>query len=129
MRDTSNDTVEGHHREIERVRAYVRERAETTSIRIVAGYIGLGHSTVHNFLSGATPHPRVRRTLVEWYRTQISGDGLLEAVEAALAELCSRVPADFTLRTRGEILSAMETAYSDAGLNPPSWLTSAKKDA
>lgn len=76
--------------EIEAVRACARDRAERTSVRIVAGEIGLGHSTVHTFLHGASPHPRARRALVHWYRTRMGGDAVANAVRAALAGMRPR---------------------------------------
>jgi hypothetical protein len=60
------------------VREYARERAELSSLRKVAPEIGLGHSTLHNFLKGANPHPRVWRALRTWYAeasTRDAGDG------------------------------------------------------
>jgi hypothetical protein len=49
------------------VREFARERAERSSLRILAPEMGLGHSTLHNFLSGADPHPRIWSKLREWY--------------------------------------------------------------
>jgi hypothetical protein len=114
--------------EIETVRAYARDRAEQTSVRAVAKETGLGPSTVHNFLHGVVPHPRVRRALVHWYWTRMGGDAVIIAVQAALAELCGRVPAPLQLRTRYGLLDVIEGAYVESGLEPPGWLAEVRDD-
>jgi transcriptional regulator with XRE-family HTH domain len=74
--------------QIEVVRAYARERSERTSLREVAGEIGVGASTLHNFLRGSTPHPRIRLKLAAWYRERMPEDtGALSARNAAAALL------------------------------------------
>jgi hypothetical protein len=49
------------------VREVAGEHAEQSTLRGLAPDIGIGHTTLHNFLSGANPHPRVWRALREWY--------------------------------------------------------------
>jgi hypothetical protein len=41
--------------DIEQVRAHAAQRVNKSSLRVLAPEIGLGHSTLHNFLDGAAP--------------------------------------------------------------------------
>jgi DNA repair protein RadC len=52
------------------VREFARERAQRSSLRILASEIGIGHTTLNNFLDGAKPHPRIWRALREWYERE-----------------------------------------------------------
>jgi hypothetical protein len=111
---------------IDPVREYARDRAEQTSIRHLAADIGLGHSTVHNFLNGAAPHPRVRRRLVEWYlaRTGQAPEYAEETYAAALDVLVRELPAESRDQARGGLLRALAAMHDDLGLPVPPWLAS-----
>jgi hypothetical protein len=71
---------------IEAVRSYANNVVNLASLRAVATTIPLSHSTLHNFLDGADPHPRVRRILFAWYKRQ-HGEGA--EVRATLDTLVS----------------------------------------
>ena len=111
---------------IDPVREYARDRAEQTSIRHLAADIGLGHSTVHNFLNGAAPHPRGRRRLVEWYlaRTGQAPEYAQETYSAALEVLVRELPAESREQARGGLLRALAAMHDDLGLPVPPWLAS-----
>jgi hypothetical protein len=96
---------------IEDVRALAQERAEQTSIRAAAEEIGLGHSTVHNFLRGAEPHPRVRRKLLAWYAWGAAPDGGVKAAGEALDALTEGLPGEHRVRARAVLLDVVEQAH------------------
>lgn len=109
---------------IEPVREYARDRAEQTSIRHLAADVGLGHSTVHNFLNGAAPHPRVRRKLVEWYlaRTGQAPEYAEETYAAALEVLVRQLPAENREQARAGLVRALRDMHHELGLPVPPWL-------
>lgn len=108
---------------IEDVRELARDRAEQSSLRHLAPEIGVGHSTLHNFLNGAAPHPRVRRLLALWYlrETGAAGDEqeTLTPYTSALEVLLGGVPAAARNRATGELLDVLDRGYGTA---KPSWL-------
>jgi hypothetical protein len=74
------------------VRDLAREHAERSSLCLLAPEIGLGHTTLHNFFSGAAPHPRVRRLLGLWYlRVTGSPEDKLRTYVAAVDVLLADV--------------------------------------
>jgi hypothetical protein len=110
---------------IDEVRELARDHAERTSLRQLAPEIGLGHSTLHNFLSGAAPHPRVRRLLGLWYLRVTGGsaeDFSLRPYAAALDVLLAEVPAESRGRAAGEVLDVLERGYAASGAGIPPWL-------
>jgi hypothetical protein len=105
------------------VRERVRDRAEQTSIRWVAEEIGLGHSTVHNFLNGAAPHPRGRRKLLAWYALWGAPDQGAGAARDALNALTSGLPDAYRARTQTAIVEVVEQAHFAAGnADVPAWV-------
>jgi hypothetical protein len=114
---------------IEPVREFARDRAEQSSIRTLAADIGLGHSTVHNFLGGAAPHPRVRRQLVEWYlsRTGQSPEYSEQAYTAALDVLLGPLPPGSRPRARQNMLAALERTHAELGIPVPDWLSALRE--
>jgi hypothetical protein len=111
---------------LEAMRELARDHAERTSLRHLAPEIGLGHSTLHNFLNGATPHPRVRRLLGLWYLRMTSGEGgaaeSVEAYASALEILLGDLPASSRERAADEVLDVVERGYQTAGRTRPGWL-------
>lgn len=108
------------------VREFAKDAVEASSIRDVAAHIGIGHSTLANFLNGANPHPRIRRRLGEWYLLQL-GDTSIPA--AALAALTRSLPADALEPARRAILAALEKAHNDAGVESPTWIAELSEPA
>lgn len=112
---------------IEAVRELARDHAERTSLRHLAPEIGLGHTTLHNFLNGAAPHPRVRRLLGAWYLRVTGGaaEAESESVQpyaSALKILLGGLPAESRDRAAGEVLDVVERGYEGAGRERPGWL-------
>ena len=83
---------------LEVLRDFVRAHAELTSIRAVAGEVGVGRTTLHSFLNEeTTPHPRVRRLLGLWYLTKVNEAPDIDVIRpyaAALSILVSSLPED-----------------------------------
>lgn len=74
---------------VEVLRDYALAAAERSSTRAVAESVGIGRTTLHNFLrEGTKPHPRIRRLVALWYiaetdRGQVNTDAcemLLSAI-------------------------------------------------
>ncbi len=116
---------------IDAVRELARDHAERSSLRQLAPEIGLGHSTLHNFLSGAAPHPRVRRLLGLWYLrvTGAAGDDDLRPYASALDMLLAGVPAELRERAAGEVLDVLERGYAGSGKDAPAWLAALRQRA
>jgi hypothetical protein len=120
-------TTPTHPRDVpvEAVRELARERAERTSLRHLAPEIGLGHSTLHNFINGAAPHPRVRLLLAEWYLRETGGAGGRESVQpyvSALEILLAGLPPGSRERARDEVLDVVERGFTRAGRERPGWM-------
>jgi len=111
---------------IDAVRELARDRAEQTSLRHLAPEIGLGHSTLHNFLNGAAPHPRVRRLLGLWYLRETGAAGAeeesLRPYTSALDLLLGGVPATARRGAAGDVLDVLERGYTAGGGRKPGWL-------
>lgn len=110
---------------VDAVRELARDRAEQSSLRTLAPEIGVGHSTLHNFLNGAAPHPRVRRLLGLWYLRQTGGapadEEAVRPYASALDILVGEVPAEARGRAMEEVLDVLERGY--AGGKVPGWIS------
>jgi hypothetical protein len=53
--------------DIDRVRAFAKERVEMMSLRAVAADIGMSYTGLFSFLHGGEPYSRNRRQLATWY--------------------------------------------------------------
>lgn len=107
------------------VREMARDRSERSSIRQVAGEMGMGASTLHNFLRGAEPHPRVRRVLAEWYSRQVAREGAEyhdSAYTSALQVLLAALPNDKRGTAADEVLGTIERLHLQSGTPLPWWL-------
>ncbi|WP_420125279.1 hypothetical protein [Longimicrobium sp.] len=99
---------------VEVIRRFAQDETELTSIRHVAGEVGLGRTTLHKFVAGETvPHPRVRRLLALWYlRRNADANGAHAvrpdswALVSLLASSC--VPDDLRADAAREILDVLE---------------------
>jgi len=110
---------------IEAVRELARDRSERSSIRHLADKMGLGHSTLHNFIRGATPHPRIRRTLAEWYVREIGsgGDEYPDvAYASAVQVLVAGLPDAARPDAAGDVISLLQRLHEQHGLPQPGWL-------
>jgi hypothetical protein len=117
---------------IEAVRELARDRAEQSSLRHLAPEIGLGHSTLHNFLNGAAPHPRVRRLLGIWYLRQTGAaqadDETVRPYASALDILLAGVPAAAREHATRDVLDVLERGYAPTG-KTPDWITALRDRA
>lgn len=99
---------------IETVRAWVRDEAEASSLRLVARRAGLGRTTLKKFIDGETsPHPRIRRSLTLLYLSSVA--------DAALDVLTANVPDQAKAEARGALLELVARLHTAEGVNPPSW--------
>jgi hypothetical protein len=115
------DPLEAHPL-IEAAREYLQARQEHASIRILASHIGVYPSTLHNFLSGAHPQPRIRRKILDWYGQQTDRGHL--AVRNALAALLVGIPERERDGARRDVLRALADAYRRGLVEPPVWTQS-----
>ena len=111
---------------IDAVRDLAREHTERSSLRQFAPEIGLGHSTLHNFLNGAAPHPRVRRLLGLWYLRVTGGEDPEEELRpyvAAMDVLLAGVHESARAHARGVLLECVsDHVYGASGGESPDWL-------
>lgn len=110
---------------IEIVRELARHRAEQRTLRYVASQIGVGLSTLHNFVRGAMPHPRIRQKLAEWYVREVGqgGDAYPDvAYASAVQVLVAGIPADRRKDAAEDLVSLLEALHSKHGLPTPPWL-------
>lgn len=109
---------------VDELRRRARHECKQRSQREVAAEIGVGRTTLHNFVTRETsPHPRVRNLLHKWYQARAVRDG---AASAALAALLDGLPAEIATAAHGRLLDAVEWAHHEAEREPPAWLTTAR---
>lgn len=106
--------------DVDAMREWYQEQVERTSIRQVAKLCGIGRSSLHNFLNGASPHPRLRRLLAKYYLEQRS-DGMQDVLDA-LAVLISGIEGEDRGRLQHAIVGLVEQAYCARGAEPPRWI-------
>ncbi|HEX6042828.1 hypothetical protein [Longimicrobium sp.] len=107
------------HEDVKQTRRAVRAAAEKSSLRKLASVIGLGHSTLHNFISGAMPHPKVRRILHDWY-VQQEGPGPLQPAE--LDHLLRDLPDYICEQVRPHLARVLAGGYAEGAIEAPAWL-------
>jgi predicted transcriptional regulator len=110
---------------VDALRAYVRERSASTSIRAVAQQIGVGHSTLYKFIGGSTPRARVRARLLAWYVRERRGRE--PAQVAAARALLSDLPRLEKTRAVGVLADSLEYIYATARQPSPGWLVLVRK--
>lgn len=114
-----------------KVRAYAAECANRTSLRKLAGEIGIGHSTLANYLDGAVPHPRIRGIIGAWY-VRVTGDEgdpsipldtrTGAAMRAGLEAVVRAFPAEDRPRVRRRAACVLVRECEASGLKVPGWL-------
>lgn len=110
---------------LEGLREFTRSRVELSSIRDVAEEVNVGRSTIHKFLKGSTPHPRVRRLLGLWYLRQEDGIGETELMRPYLRvfdTLLSEVPESAYVGITAGVLASVERGCLDHGAEVPRWV-------
>ncbi len=101
------------------------EASTVSSVRALADTLGLGRTTLQNFIQGDThPHPRVRRLVAEWYlrQTQPAEPGSFEEFDAALDVLLRDLKAKHATPARSAILALLETLHRVTGSPVPAAL-------
>lgn len=119
--------------DIAAVRRYANARASESSVRQIAGMVGMLHTTFGKFLRGSEPYPRSRILLCEWYLRELPVHPVRELMavapqppsqdpevhlDALLAELRDSV----RLEARMRITTTIAQAYQRMGLPSPEWL-------
>jgi hypothetical protein len=105
------------------IRRIASDEAATSSLRHLAPDIGIGHSTLHNFLCGAIPHPRVRRLLYDWYARHRG-----VATARALDALMNVLPDEVRAAVKDNVVRELAAGYRRASLPVPQGLLSADND-
>jgi transcriptional regulator with XRE-family HTH domain len=106
---------------IEAVRAYSQERAARTTLREVAEQVGVGASTLHNFLRGSNPHPRIRLKLAAWYADSLpEGNGTMAARNAISALLVGYPAEHYAVAVRA-LVDGVAELFGAVGAEPPPW--------
>jgi hypothetical protein len=112
---------------LEAVRNHLIAANETHSLRALAGTVGVGPSTLHGFMEGTDPHPRIRRKLLDWYADQIGAAP--DRVQGALDVLLEGMPEDEMEGARTDLRRAVAELYLARELQPPSWAEAQMGDA
>lgn len=119
--------------DLEAVRTYVQGRADETSVRAVAGLIGMGHTSLVKFLDGSDPYNKNRVKLCEFYLRQhpthpvkapFAADDAEPAKDpgAHLDALLSELRGEARTDARQKITNALADGYRRMSIRPPSWL-------
>lgn len=106
---------------VEVVRAYAQDRAERTTLRGVAAEVDINPSTLHNFLRGSSPHPRIRLKLAAWYAAQVSAQTGAQAARDAVSVLLMGYPAEHYAAAVRALLDGVAELYVAVGAEPPPW--------
>jgi hypothetical protein len=110
---------------VQAIREFARDRAELSSVRQVADEIGLGRTTLHNFISADTmPHPRVRRLLALWYLREKEKEAASEEKTYATAFeiLVNTVPPESRDEWRVALATKLAELHAVPGAEIPPWL-------
>lgn len=111
--------------DIEAVRAHARWRVREKTIRCVASEVGINHSTLHTFLHGRDPGPRIRSDLCEWYFRELD-DG--RDAEVALVILSKFMPSAAEKQAlRNNVLDSLEDGFQRTGRDVPPWIARLRK--
>lgn len=98
---------------LEILRERARKACERRSIRAVAAEMGLGRTTLHNFVNeGTNPHPRVRRLVALWFVAQ---PGDTEAEADACEILLGALPATVRRRAQEDLMACVRDLHRQYG--------------
>ena len=110
---------------LDTLREFARDRAEMSSVRQVASEVGLGRTTLHNFISeDTTPHPRVRRLLALWYlreQERQEKPATPAAYRSALEILLNGIPPEKREDARAALVQRLAAIHAATGASP-AWL-------
>jgi hypothetical protein len=117
--------------DLAQVREYVQGRTDRSSVRSVAGEIGMPHTSLEKFLDGSTPHTRNRILIIEWYLREhpahpvrarllaTSGAQTPNDLAGHLDALLSPLAGEARAEARRKITTALAHAYGRMGLPDP----------
>jgi hypothetical protein len=104
---------------LDTLRAWYSDLASLSSLRDVGERVGINHSTLHAFVSGAEPIPRTRRILAEWYMEQ---HGMDRVPYTALDALSMYFPVEARTGFRERFAELMAQQFRESGQPLPPWL-------
>ena len=110
---------------IRHMREVAAARVENTSLRKVAGEIGMSPTGLRKFLDGTAPYSPTIRRLRNWYvRYAADEAGSVEQVDAsaALSVLMHDLRPDSRRDTALHVLEVVGSGYEQSGKPKPSWL-------
>jgi hypothetical protein len=95
------------------LRGRARRACERRSVRAVAAEMGVGRTTLRNFVyEGTTPHPRVRRLVALWFVSQPADR---EVEEDACEILLAAVPAASRALAQEELIIFVKELHQQYG--------------
>jgi hypothetical protein len=104
------------------IREHAQARADALSVRRLAAEIGMGASTLQNFLAGSLPHKRIASRLEEWYASRPGAEAPQAfGVSEALDMLGAGLPPSLRPVAQHVLYGAVAGLYRSAGLSPPTW--------
>lgn len=120
--------------ELEVLRAFARERVETSSVRKIAADIGCNPSTLHKFITTESiPYPRLRRLLTRWYHAEASPASRAgpEGSEhmAGVALLTAHLSPGLRPAAGRALLAALAHFHASTGTTAPAWLSTSRAPA
>jgi lambda repressor-like predicted transcriptional regulator len=92
------------------------------SLRALGTEMDLCHTTLHNFVGGAEPHPKVRRKLVDWYLSRTGGRPDVTTASVALTSLIGLLPLEGQPAARAGFIDVVEQSFRGCGRAVPDWV-------
>jgi hypothetical protein len=107
--------------DLERFRIALNGAIERSSLRAVAGEVGMSASGLTKFLQGGTPYGKTVQRLHAWYQRAA---GLSRVPPEHIAEQLRRLMMTLPEPDRGvmALLETVDRAHRDAGRSPPEWV-------
>lgn len=116
---------------LETLREFARDESERSSLRQVAAAVGVGRTTLQNFIQAETsPHPRVKRLVALWYLKQTTRSEEEESAEAyatALDLLVGALPVERRGEARRTLIEIVERVHGLLGVPLPAGLLAVKE--
>jgi hypothetical protein len=109
---------------VEVLRESARQAADASSLRLVAGQVGMSARGLLKFLDGSLPRRQTLLKLRDWYvRHAVREGGISEDTAlAALAALTEGIPPRMVVRAVGNLIATARENYHDAGADQPAWI-------
>lgn len=113
------------------IRREAQLACDATSLRSVAGEVGMTPMGLRSFVRGETrPQERTLRKLNVWYTHRIAtrtpeGE---DAARSALVVLGGLYPLADRSRVEARVLELMEEEFRESGMTPPAWLSTLRAE-